>query len=562
MRWFLAGGEPESPLRGTSSQRCRQVLETFRVNRHAPPTDLFWPLAPLYRTGKDGVFLPMKAFVCALLIPGLVPLTAGAGSPRETLETGITRENPSTEPEGYVVDPVGLPQEPLGGTPVDVRGFDFLRDGRLVIATSGGDVWVAMHSDLKTLQWHRCATGLRRVTGLKVIEGAVHVGCSEGLAVFREVDGSNAAKALNPRKDVVPAIGWLKAGLSDLHSDEQGNLYCVSAKGPGHKGKGAGQGSAEGGIFRLRADGSGWDVFTTGGHVPTGLGLGPSGALTYSNRNGIWAPGVKLQWTVLVNPNPTHAPGPNTVALGDGLLCWIPSEWRHSKGGQVAVTSQSWGPWKDQLLQLSDGKSPLLGVLREEVRGRAQGAILAFRIPFPGGIKQGRFNPVDGQLYVSGRSVSASGVPEGGWLQRVRYSGAPVRMPVEWRAQNKGFTLRFGCDLDTQSAADPGNYELEVWEEPPLGLSQDVARPHRQTIPGSAKSVARVGGAEKPPKSGRKIVSVESAGIGTDDKTVFLEVPGLRPPLRMRVRYRVKSVDGVQLKGELFATVHLLGAAD
>jgi hypothetical protein len=272
----------------------------------------------------------MKAFLCALLIPSLLPLTAGAGAPQKKPGTRIPRETPSKEPEGYVVDPVALPLDQRSGTPVEVRGFDFFRDGRLVIATSGGDVWVAMHSDLKTLQWQRCATGLRGVTGLKVVRGTVYVGCSEGLAVFRDMEGSDAAHVLNTRKEVVPAIGRFREGWSDLHSDAEGNLYCARAEVPGQKGKGAGQGSRGGEIFRLRADGSGWEVFKTGFHVPTGLAVEPTGALTYGNRNGIWVPGAGLQWTRLAEQNPAPTPGPNTVAPGDGPLCWIPSEWRHS----------------------------------------------------------------------------------------------------------------------------------------------------------------------------------------------------------------------------------------
>ena len=46
--------------------------------------------------------------------------------------------------------------------------------------------------------------------------------------------------------------------------------------------------------------------------------------------------------------------------------------------------------------------------------------------------------------------------------------------------------------------------------------------------------------------------------VGTDDKSVFLEVPDLQPPLRMRLSYRLRTVEGLELRGEFFPTVHVL----
>jgi hypothetical protein len=60
----------------------------------------------------------------------------------------------------------------------------------------------------------------------------------------------------------------------------------------------------------------------------------------------------------------------------------------------------------------------------------------------------------------------------------------------------------------------------------------------------------------------QRVLRVESVSVGTDDKSVFLEVPDFQPPLRMRLSYRLRTVEGLELRGELFPTVHALGESD
>jgi hypothetical protein len=70
---------------------------------------------------------------------------------------------------------------------------------------------------------------------------------------------------------------------------------------------------------------------------------------------------------------------------------------------------------------------------------------------------------VDGQLYVAGLRGWQTDGTKNGCFQRVRYTGAPARMPIELHAKKNGIELKFTCSLDTQSAADPENWNVEVW---------------------------------------------------------------------------------------------------
>ena len=74
-----------------------------------------------------------------------------------------------------------------------------------------------------------------------------------------------------------------------------------------------------------------------------------------------------------------------------------------------------------------------------------------------------RFHPKDGQLYVAGlRGWQTTGL-KNGCFQRVRYTGAPVNMPIAMHARKDGIEIQFTDSLDTQAAADPENWNIEVW---------------------------------------------------------------------------------------------------
>jgi hypothetical protein len=326
-------------------------------------------------------------------------------------------------------------------------------------------------------------------------------------------------------------------------------------------------GTSEGDVWVAHGIGSDviqWRRFATGLRGVAGLTV-VSGGVRVASRDGI----VRLRDPDMISGADLqevgenlleHAKAPGATPEGQGKMpfFWIPSQWGDSAGGWARVPSEGWGPWKDQLLLFRDGNTALLGVLREEVRGSAQGGILAFPLTFPSGILRGRFNPADGQLYVSGRRVSSSGGVRGSWLQRVRYTGGAVRMPVEFRAERKGVTLRFGCDLDTETAADPGHYRLEILHEAPHGALAAGTGSPRETSPEGAGSGPRKLPSERSPDGVQSVLRVESVSVGTDDKSVFLEVPDLQPPLRMRLSYRLRTVEGLELRGEFFPTVHVL----
>ena len=86
----------------------------------------------------------------------------------------------------------------------------------------------------------------------------------------------------------------------------------------------------------------------------------------------------------------------------DGPVTWIPHKVDNSCGGQAWVEGKRWGPLEGELLHLSYGRCEMFHILREEVDGVIQGAAVKFPLRFLSGAMRARFNPKDGQLYVSG----------------------------------------------------------------------------------------------------------------------------------------------------------------
>ena len=59
---------------------------------------------------------------------------------------------------------------------------------------------------------------------------------------------------------------------------------------------------------------------------------------------------------------------------------------------------------------------------------------------------------------------------------------------------------------------------------------------------------------------GRDRMEVRSAKLSADGRSVFLELDGLAPVMQMHLRYRLRSSDGKDVRGDIYHTVHKLGA--
>jgi hypothetical protein len=486
----------------------------------------------------------------------------------EIVETSGKLSEKAGEP--YVVDDVKLPVTNPWKAQMFTSAFDFLPDGRAVISTFHGDVFIASGIDdkLEKVTWRRFAAGLYHPLGLKVVNGEVYVTCRDGIWKLRDTDGDGECDTYEAFNFDVMVTKNFHEYVFDLQTDAAGNFYYVKA-GPVRKG---GRGFDEicdhhGALFKVSPDGKKSEVIATGFRAPNGIGMSPSGQITTGDNEGTWTPMCRLNWVKQggfygVVDLAHRATAPTDY---DRPLCWFPKDVDNSSGGQVWVTSDKFGPWKDRLLHLSYGMCSLYGVLPQEVslngQPQMQGGVTRFNVDFGSGAMRARFNPQDGQLYVTGLRGWQTTATQNGCFQRVRYTGAATRMPIALAASKKGIRLDFTCELDVQTAADAGNWNVEVWN---YVWSSAYGSPEISTL--ESKVVATELGTDgkmqfsKAQLAERKHdpLVVKSATVSADRKSVFLEVPDLRPVMQMQLKYELKSADGAELRGQVTNTIHAL----
>jgi hypothetical protein len=174
-----------------------------------------------------------------------------------------------------------------------------------------------------------------------------------------------------------------------------------------------------------------------------------------------------------------------------------------------------------------------------------------------------RFNPTDGQLYVGGlRGWQTTGVKNGAF-QRVRYTGAPVRMPIGLHATKRGVRLDFTTALDPATAGDAQNWNVEVWNylwssaygSPELSTLDAVEKPAELGKDGEPQFTKAQATLKK-----HDPLTVKSATLSADGRSVFLEIPEIKPVMQMAIKFGIQTADGAELRSEVINTIHALAA--
>ena len=525
-----------------------------------------------------------KAASSALAPVSLVPLTKG-GKARwtELVETeGVLGEveqkkalerlqkasNPNPErireleAASYLVDTLPIPEKNPYNSWMRVGGIDFLPGNRLAFSTWSGDVWVSSPLDatLAKISWKRFATGIFDGLGLKVINGKIYVLGRDQITRLSDLNDDGEADLYENFNNDVQITPNFHEFAFDLQVDPQGNLYFLKGGPVNPGGRGWGPLSPHhGAIFRLPPDGSRLDVIATGIRAPNGMGVGPNGEVSNGDNQGTWVPvdylsilpeaGAAIQSPHFVMvPDLSHrSPAPDKQVPKP--LCWIPYDVDNSNGGQAWVTSDQWGPLQGRMLYTSYGKSSLFLVLQERVGAIQQGGMVKLPLRFSSGIMRPRFSPYDGQLYVGGLKGWQSNAARDGAIQRVRYTGKSLTLPISLSVSDVGITVGFSGPLEATSASELQNYALE---QNNYRWSADYGSPELKlgvTDAGDSKN------------RGTTPVAIKSVKLAADRKSVFLEVPGLAPVMTSRIKLNIKAEDGSRIPDEVVHTINVVPPA-
>ncbi|MDB5338882.1 MAG: Trehalose utilization, partial [Planctomycetaceae bacterium] len=322
-----------------------------------------------------------------------------------------------------------------------------------------------------------------------------------------------------------------------LETDSHGNFYYL-------RGDSGSQTEHDGCLLRVTPDGRKLEVFATGFRNANGLSIGPDDSITVAPQEGNWTPGsaiFQVRQGGFYGAMQSHH---RKVAPTDydRPICWIPRLQDNSSGGQTWVTSDRWGPLQGQLLHFSFGTCRMFLTVREEIEKGVQGGTVQFPLLFDSGVMRGRFRPQDGQLYVAGLKGWVSSAVQDGCLQRVRFTRRPVDFPVKLQTKSNGMTLTFTEPLDAEEAEDPDNFGVEEWN---YLWSGNYGSPEMKV--------------SNPGQVGHDEVEVVSATLLPDRKSVFLEMPDLKPAMQVSINYTLTSKTGRPIQQTFNATLHKLG---
>lgn len=312
------------------------------------------------------------------------------------------------------------------------------------------------------------------------------------------------------------------------------------------KGDSGGKTQQDGCLLQVLPDGSKLSVFATGFRNANGMGMGPHDEITVAPQEGEWTPASGIfpvkQGTFGGAMQVHHREQPPTDYQRP--ICWLPRRVDNSSGGQVWVPAGHWGPLGGQLLHLSYGQCTIMAVLRDHAFQNSvdpiqQGGAIVLPLQFESGVMRGRFHPRDGHLYLSGLHGGVSNAVQDGCFQRVRYVGESLVMPVAMKSYANGISLTFSEPLDKATAEDADNDQAEQWN---YLWSAQYGSPELKP--------------SQPNVEGRDQVVIESASLLADGRTLFLEIPHLRPVSQLQLHLAATNPVGMSRRHTLHATIH------
>ncbi|HEV3436947.1 MAG TPA: DUF6797 domain-containing protein, partial [Gemmata sp.] len=463
------------------------------------------------------------------------PLTLTKGGTKRWGEPIITKLVRGEESGSFAVDTLTIPYKNAFGSLFFCTGLDFLPDGRIALCTCHGDVWlVKVDEKAGNCSWQRFATGLYQPLGLKVVDGKVVVLERGQLTRLHDLNDDGEADFYECVNDDWHTGGGEHSYDTCLETDPQGNFYFFKT--------GDTDTPTGGCLIRVTKDGSKAEVFATGFRHPIGLGMSPTGILTGADQEGNWMPATRIDEYkrdgFYGDMRAHHREAPPKIY--DQPLCWLPREVDNSAGGQVWVPEKTFGPLAGLPLHFSYGRCKAFVLLRQEARdGTIQGGAVDLGLKFLSGVCRGRFQAGQQELYVCGLNGWQTAAQADGCLQRVRFTGKLLDIPVKLVVEGNTVCLTFSNPLDPKSATNPEHYQAAWWNY----LWRADYGSKRWKV-------------SDPKVEGQDEFGPRTVKLLDDRQTVELSFEKLQPVMQMQVGYNLATTEGRKVVGSVFLTIN------
>ncbi len=385
----------------------------------------------------------------------------------------------------YAIDSLPVPD----GVVLEVGGLAFLSDGRMVVSTRRGQVWIVdgdLSGDLAATRTQLFADGLFEGLGLAVLDGdRIFVLQRHELSELLDDDGDGRCDRVRTVADGFGMTGNYHEFAFGLPVDRDGNFFVSLNLGFFNPYWYLGRSNApyRGWVLRISQDGE-VTPWASGFRSPNGINLSPDGDLFVTDNQGDWLPAcpvhvveqgkhyghpASLDWRPDFRAADRTAEWyePTTDVAREPAAVWLPYDLSRSTGNLAwDQTGGRFGPFTGQVFGAELTNGLVLRMSLEKVRGRYQGAAFAFR-PAVGAANRLAFAP-DGSLWcgLTSRGWGGSGAAHG--LVRVRHTGETPMEIETAHVRQDGFEVRFTRPLAEGTTLRPDQvtatqYRYRFW---------------------------------------------------------------------------------------------------
>jgi glucose/arabinose dehydrogenase len=369
------------------------------------------------------------------------------------------------------------------GVVLEVGGLDVMPDGRPIVATRRGEVWIINDADADppfSCEFTRFAFGLHEPLGATWRDGALYVAQRGELTKLTDLDGDDRADVFETVSDRWGVSGNYHEFAFGPKLDDEGRMWVTLNLGfCGSLGKSIVPWRG----WALIVGNDGTLTPVCGGlRSPNGLGRHVDGSMFFTDNQGDWIGTCKLShldfgdWHGHPSGNQWYEeakmPAPDVTAPGKPPAVWFPYDrmGRSASGFEADETGGAFGPFEGQLFVGDQYSSEVMRVFLERVDGAYQGACFPFRSGFDCGVNRVAFGN-DGSLYVGLTNRGWWSVGNRPWgIQRLVYTGTMPFEVLEMRARPDGFELVFTEPVDPGTASAPSSYAMasfthHFWEK-------------------------------------------------------------------------------------------------
>ncbi|MEZ6126543.1 MAG: plastocyanin/azurin family copper-binding protein [Planctomycetaceae bacterium] len=452
-----------------------------------------------------------------------------------TTDTTATKGQLGSSTDSFAIDTLTIPfaEENAFGTPMRLAGCAVLPGGRMAVSTLLGDVWIVsgVDSTLNQLTWQRFAAGLYQPLGLVVQDGKIIAGGNDQVTRLHDFNEDGEADFYECVTNDYPTTGGHDFATS-LQQDVSGRLYWAVA-------------SHDFGLARCKP-GQKPESLGTGLRNCNGIGVSADGSITLATvQEGTWTPASAIFNVHDGSYHGLHGPRPGHGEFGYDLpQCFIPRCVDNSCGEiRFLPKDDRLGPLSGMVIGSSYGNCSHYLVLREEVNGVVQGGVVPLPGEFASGACRLTFNEDDGCIYVAGTEGWQSYGRDNGCLQRLRFTGQPMPLPVRVETRENGLLVHFNCDIRPDSV-QLQNVFCQQWN---YLYSQGYGSPEY--------SVKQEG------RQGHDSVAVQSVHLLDDHRSVFVEIPQLHSVMQFHLHMKLETADGIQFTPDAYLTIYETGSA-